>query len=153
MKCPNCQFENREEAKFCSKCGHNFEVTCQECEARNRSENNFCDECGCNLQPDLELIDKVSKVESQSFPPSSEKTSSEVSPQIFDQISKIINKYSGFIEKYAGDGVMALFGAEKAHEDDPIRAIKAAREIHSLVNLTTAEVGKPKRKPRSIKDL
>jgi class 3 adenylate cyclase len=169
MKCPNCQFANREGAKFCGKCGHNFEVICQECGTKNRSENNFCNECGCNLQPDLELLDKVSKAESQSFPPSSEKTSSAVSPiagerkhvtvlfsdltgytamselldpekvkeittQIFDQISKIISKYDGFVEKYAGDAVMALFGAEKAHEDDPVRAIRAAREIHNLVN-------------------
>jgi class 3 adenylate cyclase len=169
MKCPECQFDNREGAKFCGKCGHNFEVTCQECGAKNQSENNFCDECGSPLQPDLELLNKVSKAESQSFPPSSEKTSNEVFPiagerkhvtvlfsdltgytamselldpeevkeittQIFNQISKIISKYNGFIEKYAGDAVMALFGAEKAHEDDPIRAVKAAREIHSLVN-------------------
>ena len=46
MKCPKCQFENREGAKFCGKCGHKFEITCPECGAKNRSDNNFCDECG-----------------------------------------------------------------------------------------------------------
>jgi class 3 adenylate cyclase len=58
----------------------------------------------------------------------------DITTHIFDEISKIISKYEGFIEKFAGDAVMALFGAEKAHEDDPVRAIRAAREIHQLVN-------------------
>jgi class 3 adenylate cyclase len=57
----------------------------------------------------------------------------EITCRLFDEISKIISKYEGFVEKFAGDAVMALFGAEKAHEDDPVRAIRAAREIHGLV--------------------
>ena len=44
------------------------------------------------------------------------------------------------IEKYAGDAVMAIFGVPNAHEDDPIRAIKAAREIHQLVDTISPEV-------------
>ena len=58
----------------------------------------------------------------------------EITSRIFGEISKIVAKYDGFIEKYAGDAVMALFGVPEAHEDDPIRAIKVAREIHELVN-------------------
>jgi len=58
----------------------------------------------------------------------------DITTLIFDEISKIVTKYDGFIEKFAGDAVMALFGAKKAHEDDPVRAIHAAREIHKVVN-------------------
>ena len=43
-------------------------------------------------------------------------------------------RYEGFVEKFVGDAVMALFGAPKAHEDDPVRAIKAAREIHGVIS-------------------
>jgi class 3 adenylate cyclase/tetratricopeptide (TPR) repeat protein len=57
----------------------------------------------------------------------------EITGQIFDDVSKIVSKYDGFIEKYAGDAVMALFGAKQSHEDDPVRAVKAAQEIHGLV--------------------
>jgi class 3 adenylate cyclase len=46
----------------------------------------------------------------------------------------VITQYNGFIEKYVGDAVMALFGVPKIQEDDPVRAIKAAREIHALVS-------------------
>lgn len=58
----------------------------------------------------------------------------DITVQIFDKISKIISKYEGFIEKYAGDAVMVLFGATTSHEDDPVRAIRAAREIHIMVD-------------------
>jgi predicted ATPase/class 3 adenylate cyclase len=57
----------------------------------------------------------------------------EITSRIFGEISKIVSKYDGFIEKYAGDAVMAIFGVPQAHEDDPVRAIKAAREIHRFV--------------------
>ncbi|MDA9761640.1 AAA family ATPase [Desulfobacterales bacterium] len=52
---------------------------------------------------------------------------------IFGKITAIIKRYDGFIERFIGDAVMAVFGVPKAHEDDPIRAIKAALEIHTAV--------------------
>jgi len=53
--------------------------------------------------------------------------------QIFGEITRIIKKYDGFIERFIGDAVMAVFGIPKAHEDDPIRSIRAAMEIHAAV--------------------
>ena len=64
----------------------------------------------------------------------------EITSQIFGEISKIVDKYDGFIEKYAGDAVMAIFGVPMAHEDDPIRAVKAAREIHEMVDAISPDV-------------
>jgi class 3 adenylate cyclase len=64
----------------------------------------------------------------------------EITGQIFSEISKIIRKYDGFVEKYVGDAVMALFGVPKSHEDDPIRAVKVAREIHEFVDAISPEV-------------
>ncbi|MGD9045877.1 MAG: adenylate/guanylate cyclase domain-containing protein, partial [Desulfobacterales bacterium] len=58
MNCPNCQFENREGAKFCGKCGHEFEITCRQCGTKNQAENNFCDECGSKLSLPLEKVPK-----------------------------------------------------------------------------------------------
>jgi class 3 adenylate cyclase len=54
MQCPKCQFENREEAKFCSECGYKFEITCPKCESKIRSGSKFCDECGAKLAEPLE---------------------------------------------------------------------------------------------------
>jgi uncharacterized membrane protein YvbJ len=58
MKCPKCQFENREGAKFCSECGHKFELTCPDCGATNRAGAKFCDECGHNLTTPSEPVVK-----------------------------------------------------------------------------------------------
>jgi class 3 adenylate cyclase len=74
----------------------------------------------------------------------------EITSRIFSEISKIVASYDGFIEKYAGDAVMAIFGVPQAHEDDPIRAIKAAREIHELVDAISPEVEKKLGQPVSM---
>ena len=64
----------------------------------------------------------------------------EITGRLFDDVSKIVGKY-------AGDAVMALFGANQSHEDDPVRAIKAAHEIHGLVESTSPhyedKIGQP----------
>ena len=74
----------------------------------------------------------------------------EITSRIFGEISKIVANYDGFIEKYAGDAVMAIFGVPQAHEDDPIRAVKAAREIHKLVDAISPEVEKRIGQPISM---
>ena len=58
----------------------------------------------------------------------------EITSSIFDGVRKVVDKYEGFIERFEGDGFLALFGVPRTHEDDPIRAIRAAREIHELVD-------------------
>ena len=51
MKCPECQFENREEAIFCRKCGASLEKEpiCQNCNSTNPPDSGFCEKCGHNL--------------------------------------------------------------------------------------------------------
>jgi class 3 adenylate cyclase/tetratricopeptide (TPR) repeat protein len=58
----------------------------------------------------------------------------EIIGRIFSEVAKVVGKYDGFIEKYVGDAVMAVFGVPTAFEDDPIRAIQAGREIHQVVH-------------------
>ncbi len=47
----------------------------------------------------------------------------------FDLLVPIVEKYGGVVDKFLGDGVMALFGAPLAHEDDPVRALGATLEM------------------------
>ena len=50
--------------------------------------------------------------------------------QFTSQVDSIVVGYGGTVDKHIGDAVMALFGAPQAHEDDAIRAIRAALDIH-----------------------
>ena len=49
MKCPECQADNKEEAKFCRKCGEKFSLICTKCGAENLPGDNFCDQCGHDI--------------------------------------------------------------------------------------------------------
>ncbi|MGH2443015.1 MAG: adenylate/guanylate cyclase domain-containing protein, partial [Chloroflexota bacterium] len=47
----------------------------------------------------------------------------DVQTAYFEQMRRQIERYGGTVEKYAGDAVLALFGAPIAHEDDAERAV------------------------------
>jgi class 3 adenylate cyclase/tetratricopeptide (TPR) repeat protein len=64
----------------------------------------------------------------------------ELMARIFGQISKIIARYDGFVEKFVGDAAMVLFGIPEAHEDDPVRAIRTAKEIHEYIKTVSPEI-------------
>ncbi len=49
MRCPKCQCENPEEAKFCGGCGYLLEKVCPRCSFSNPPQFTFCNECGHNL--------------------------------------------------------------------------------------------------------
>ncbi len=49
-------------------------------------------------------------------------------------VDGIVLGYGGTIDKHIGDAVMAIFGAPRAHDTDPLRAARAALEIHEALN-------------------
>ncbi len=50
MKCPKCQFDNKEEAKFCKKCGTELELACPSCGHPYEEDSLFCEQCGQRLE-------------------------------------------------------------------------------------------------------
>jgi adenylate cyclase len=48
---------------------------------------------------------------------------------LFEALARTIARYDGFVEKFVGDAVLAVFGAPVAHEDDPARACAAALDM------------------------
>ena len=70
MQCPKCQFDNREGAKFCLKCGEKLEFKCPACGRQLPREAMFCDECGNKLtfpsEPspkELSFDEKIEKIQ------------------------------------------------------------------------------------------
>ncbi len=51
----------------------------------------------------------------------------------FDSARAVIERHGGTVEKYIGDAVMAVFGWPTTHEDDALRAVRAAVEIRAAV--------------------
>jgi DNA-binding SARP family transcriptional activator/tetratricopeptide (TPR) repeat protein len=49
----------------------------------------------------------------------------------FETVSAAIARHGGAVEKYAGDAVMAAFGVPVSHEDDALRAARAALDIRT----------------------
>jgi len=149
MKCSKCQFENPEGSKFCLECGDQLENKCPNCGQVLLTAAKFCNECGHKMQEVQEPEKAEPVVDSErkhvtvlfsdlsGYTAMSEKLDpeevKEIMSRIFGEIAQVITKYEGFIERFVGDAVMAIFGVPKVHEDDPVRAIRAAREIHDLV--------------------
>ena len=163
MKCPKCHSDNPEGKKFCGQCGAKMERICPQCNASNPPQFKFCGECGHNLTGPTEKEMKVPALDSErkhatvlfsdlvGYTAMTERLDpedvKEIMSRIFGEIAQVVTKYEGFIERFFGDEVMALFGVPKAHEDDPVRAIRAAREIHHVVEGLSpkyeAEIGHP----------
>ena len=149
MECPECQSLNSEKANFCKACGIQLYYICPACAASCDADSCFCDECGHSLKIEKKTIDTVTDPDSERkyvtvmFSDLSGYTAlttkvdpeevKEIMNRIFGEIAQIIAKYEGFIERFIGDAVMAIFGVPKVHEDDAVRAIQAAREIHNTV--------------------
>lgn len=63
MRCPQCQHENREGAKFCEECGSKLELVCPSCQTVLRPEAKFCDNCGTRIGGQPEVQSPKSKVQ------------------------------------------------------------------------------------------
>ena len=49
--------------------------------------------------------------------------------ELFEELTAAVEQFGGFVDKFIGDALLALFGAPVAHEDDPERALRAALDM------------------------
>jgi class 3 adenylate cyclase len=60
--------------------------------------------------------------------------------QLKASASRIVEAHGGMVNQFVGDEVLALFGVPTAHEDDPVRAIRAAQALHDMARDLSARV-------------
>ena len=133
MRCPRCSTENPETAKFCSACGAPLQ-TARPSEGERRVVTVlFCDVKGSTTL--AEAMDPEDWAE--------------VMAGAFRALTAPIERYEGTVARVMGDAVLAYFGAPRAHEDDPERAVLAALEMRREASLYAARV----RAERGIADL
>src|SRR3954447_18162509 len=65
----------------------------------------------------------------------------EVIDPVISALSSIVGRYEGYVEKFAGDALLALFRAPIAHEDDAERAVAVALEMHTELARVCADLG------------
>ncbi len=133
MQCPECGFINPENAKFCMECGHNFtsKARSEPAVSAIKGERKYATVLFSDLSGYTAMTEKIDPEEVK-----------ELMGGIFKEAGKIVEKYEGTVERFFGDEVMVLFGVPKAHEDDPIRAIHVASQIHHLVESLKPEFEK-----------
>jgi class 3 adenylate cyclase/tetratricopeptide (TPR) repeat protein len=111
--CPSCGAENRKEARFCDSCGAALAEAAPVRESRKTVTVLFCDVTGSTALG--ERIDPESL--------------RHVMARYFETAKAIVERHGGTVEKFIGDAVMAVFGVPAVHEDDALRAVRAADEL------------------------
>src|SRR6266516_4098514 len=53
--------------------------------------------------------------------------------QYFEVVQNVLERHGGSVEKFIGDAVMAVFGVPLMHEDDALRAVRAALDVRAAL--------------------
>ena len=108
--CSQCGTENPDVAKFCLACGSPLAAAAPPQEFRKVVTIVFSDLKGSTSMGE--------RLDSESL--------REVMTRYFDTMRAELEQHGGVVEKFIGDAVMAVFGLPKLHEDDALRAVRAA---------------------------
>ena len=125
------------------------ELTCSGCGLALEPDFAFCPRCGAARRPGQAAPEAdrrqvtVLFADLSGFTALSERLDAErvraFQNVLFETLAQTITRYDGFVEKFVGDAVLAVFGAPVAHEDDPARACDAALEMLERVAALSRE--------------
>jgi class 3 adenylate cyclase/tetratricopeptide (TPR) repeat protein len=123
--CERCATENPNGFRFCGACGAPLSQAAKPGDARKVVTVLFCDVVGSTalgekLDPEA-LRDLLTRY--------------------FEAISATVGRHGGIVQKFAGDAVLAVFGIPRVHEDDALRAVRAAVEIRDGARSVAEDVG------------
>jgi len=124
--CANCGTGNPAQARFCFSCGAALELAAApSAETRKTVTVLFCDLVGSTALGEQLDPETLRSLLSRSF----------------DTVSAIVESHGGVVEKFIGDAAMAVFGIPRLHEDDALRAVRAAAEIRDALGAASGVGG------------
>jgi class 3 adenylate cyclase/tetratricopeptide (TPR) repeat protein len=122
--CPNCGEENPERFRLCGFCGTPLAPALPPQEVRKTVSIVFSDLKGST--------DLGEKLDSEAL--------REVMSRYFDEMRAVLEHHGGTVEKYIGDAIMAVFGLPRLHEDDALRAVRAAHAMTEALATVNEEL-------------
>ena len=123
LSCGSCGTELNEKAKFCSECGAAVATATAPAEYK---------------QVTVLFADVVHSMEIASA--LGAERLREIMAELVDRSSVVVQRYGGTVDKFTGDGIMAVFGAPVALEDHAIRACLAALAVEEEGKRLAVEV-------------
>ena len=117
IACPSCGQENPDGARFCNACAALLEARPPAREQRKTVTVLFCDVTG-------------STALGESTDPEALRA---LLARYFERMKAIVERHGGTVENFIGDAVMAVFGVPQVHEDDALRAVRAAVEMRDAL--------------------
>jgi class 3 adenylate cyclase/tetratricopeptide (TPR) repeat protein len=115
--CTRCGRTSEGDFAFCPHCGAEFAVVPAAREQRKIVTVLFCDVTG-------------STALGESTDPEAVRA---LLARYFERMKAIVESHGGTVEKFIGDAVMAVFGVPHVHEDDALRAVRAAAEMRDAL--------------------
>lgn len=143
MQCPICAKDIPEQSRFCLYCGTTLKLAPQPRRPsidavaliRNYIPSDLAERilaAGKQIESERRLV-TILFADVTGFTTMSEKLDPEelsvVLNDCFSGLVSVILQYEGTIDKFIGDGIMAIFGAPLAHENDPERAVRCALDM------------------------
>ncbi len=121
--CRTCGTEALENARFCHGCGSPID------EGHTRAEYKQVTVLFADVVHSMDIAAAVGAERLR-----------EIMADVAGRCAAVVKRYSGTVDKFTGDGIMALFGAPMAMEDHAVRACLTALGIQEEANLLAVEV-------------
>ena len=142
--CPTCGDTVPPGAHYCASCGVPIDTkigaSCPACTTTNLPKAQFCLSCGAPLSSPAQADRRVVSIlfaDLSGYTQLSEQLDAEEVHRLIldclDRLSTCIARWGGYVDKFIGDCVMALFGAPVAYENEPERALRAALDMQEAL--------------------